>query len=246
MWLGTLLIVLMGVSLGLLGGGGSILAVPILVYVIGLDAHHAIAFSLVLVGGTAVLGAGLHHRNSPLAWREALLFGACGVPFSYLGGIASRRLAGPILLVLFGLLMVTVGGLMLRPRPEPHEGKRGSALLFALAGGSVGFLTGFLGVGGGFLIVPVFILLLHMPTRRAIGTSLVVIAINCASALTGHWPSLEMQWSLAGPLGAAALAGNLAGVKLSQRFSPRLLRQAFGVFVVILGLAIILRNLPAF
>jgi uncharacterized membrane protein YfcA len=246
MWLGTLLIVLMGVSLGLLGGGGSILGVPILVYVIGLDAHHAIALSLVLVGGTAVLGAAFHHRSSPLAWREALLFAACGVPFGFLGGIASRRLSGLLLLVLFGLLMVTVGGLMLRPRPEPHEGKRGSPLLFALAGGSVGFLTGFLGVGGGFLIVPVFILLLHMPTRRAIGSSLVVIAINCASALVGHWPSLEIEWKLIAPLIVAALAGSLVGVRLSHRFSPRLLRQVFGVFVVILGVVIVVRNLAAF
>ena len=244
MWLGTLLIVLMGVSLGLLGGGGSILAVPILVYVIGLDAHHAIALSLLLVGGTAVLGAGFHHRNSPLAWREALLFAACGVPFSFLGGIVSRRFPGPILLLLFGLLMVTVGGLMLRPRPEPREGKRGSVALFALAGAGVGFLTGFLGVGGGFLIVPVFILLLHIPTRRAIGSSLVVIAINCASALVGHWPSLQLQWRLIVPLSVAALAGSLAGVELSRRFSPRSLRQVFGVFVVIIGLAIVLRNLP--
>jgi uncharacterized membrane protein YfcA len=246
MWLGTLLVVLMGISLGLLGGGGSILAVPILVYVIGLDAHHAIALSLLLVGGTAVLGAGLHHRNCPLAWREPLLFAACGVPFSFLGGVVSRRFPGAILLLLFGVLMITVGSLMFRPRPEPHEGKRGSAVLLALVGGGVGFLTGFLGVGGGFLIVPAFILLLHMPTRRAIGASLVVIAINCASALVGHWPSLEMQWRLIVPLSVAALAGSLAGVELSKRFSPRALRHVFGVFVVIIGVVIVLRNLPAF
>ncbi len=246
MLLGVLLTVLMGVSLGLLGGGGSILAVPILVYVIGLNAHHAIALSLVLVGGTAVLGAWFHQRTVPLAWHEALLFAVCGVPFSFLCGIASRRLPGAILLLLFGVLILTMGGLMFRPRPEPHEGKRGNPALLAAANAGVGFLTGFLGVGGGFLIVPALVLLLHMPTRRAIGTSLVVIAANCASALVGHWPSLQFHWKLILALGPAALAGSFVGVVLSRRFSPRNLRRVFAVFVVIIGIAIIVRNLPGF
>jgi uncharacterized membrane protein YfcA len=141
--------------------------------------------------------------------------------------------------------MIVVGALMLRPRPEPREGKGGRPVVLAAAGAGVGFLTGFLGVGGGFLIVPAFILLQHMPTRRAIGTSLVVISINSASALVGHWPSLAMQWNLLAPLSVAAVAGSLMGVQLSKRFSPQSLRQMFGAFVILLGLVIILRNVSA-
>lgn len=245
-WLALLLTALMGVSLGLLGGGGSILAVPILVFVLGLDAHAAIALSLVLVGSTALLAAGFHHRTAPLPWRQALIFAACGAPFSLLGAFVSRRLPGPLLLLLFGLLMVVVALLMFRRQPDPPVGHRHNFLLLGASGAGVGLLTGFLGVGGGFLIVPALVLLVEMPIKRALGASLLVIAGNCAVALVGHWSALEMRWGLVLPLGAAALLGTVVGVALCRRFSPIALRWGFAVFVLLIGAVMVLRHLPVF
>jgi uncharacterized membrane protein YfcA len=242
-WLGIFLTALMGLSLGLLGGGGSILAVPILVYVLGLGAHAAIALSLVLVGSTALLAALLHHRTISLAWRQALLFAACGAPFSLLGAFVSRQLPGALLLLLFALLMVIVALLMFRHRPDPQARDSHGLPLLAASGAGVGFLTGFLGVGGGFLIVPALVLLVRMPIRGAVGTSLLIIAANCAVALFGHWSAVEMRWGLILPLTAAALLGTFAGVTLCQRFSPARLRRAFAVFILLLGLAMGFRNL---
>jgi uncharacterized membrane protein YfcA len=244
-WLGLFLTALMGLSLGLLGGGGSILAVPILVYALGLGAHAAIALSLVLVGSTALLAALFHHRTVPLAWRRALLFAACGAPFSLLGAFASRRLPGPLLLLLFAMIMVVVAVLMFRHRPAPPSQARSNLPLLAASGAGVGFLTGFLGVGGGFLIVPALVLLVAMPIKRAVGTSLLIIAANCGVALVGHWPALDMQWDLVLPLTAVALLGTFFGVLLCQRVSPLRLRQVFAVFVLLIGLAMGLRNLLA-
>lgn len=245
LWLGIVLTALMGVSLGLLGGGGSTLAVPILVYVLGLEAHPAIALSLVLVGSTALLAAWFHHRTSPIPWRQAVLFAACGAPFSILGALASRRLPGALLLLLFGGLMLVAGGLMFRRRPEPPAAEAGShSGLILLGGGSVGFLTGFLGMGGGFMIVPALVLLLKTPIKRAVGASLLIIAVNCAVALVGHWSALSMQWGLVLPLSASALLGTFAGVELCQRFSPYNLRRAFAVFILVVGLIMVVRNLP--
>lgn len=245
LWLGILLTTVMGLSLGLLGGGGSTLAVPILVYVLGLEAHPAIALSLVLVGSTALLAAWFHHRTTPIPWRQAALFAACGAPFSFLGALVSRRLPGPLLLLLFGALMLIAGGLMFRRRPEPPapQGETRYGRIF-LGGAGIGFLTGFLGMGGGFVIVPVLVLLLHIPIKRAVGASLLIIAANCAVGLVGHWPALTMQWGLVLPLSTSALLGTFVGVELCQRFSPYNLRRAFAVFILVVGLIMVVQNLP--
>ena len=244
-WLGVFLTALMGLSLGLLGGGGSILAVPILVYALGLGAHAAIALSLVLVGSTALLAALFHHRAVPLAWRHALLFAACGGPFSLLGALVSRRLPGTLLLLLFAMIMVVVAVLMLRHRPALPGQARSNLPLLAASGAGVGFLTGFLGVGGGFLIVPALVFLVAMPIKRAVGASLLIIVANCGVALVGHWPALDMRWDLVLPLTAVALLGTFFGVLLCQRVSSVRLRQVFAGFVLLIGLAMGLRNLLA-
>ncbi len=245
-WLALLLTTLMGLSLGLLGGGGSTLAVPILVHVLGFGAHAAIALSLVLVGSTALLAAGFHHRSNPLPLRETLLFALFGIPFSILGGIAAQKIAGDILLVVFSLLLLVTGGLMFRPRPEPNATATRNWPLVVAAGAGVGLLTGFLGVGGGFMIVPALVLLLNMPIKRAVGASLLVIAINCAVAIVGHWPSLTLQPGVILPLIAAALGGTFLGTKLSKHFTPPNLRRAFAVFIFTVGVFMLARSLPAF
>ena len=236
----------MGLSLGLLGGGGSTLAVPILVHVLGLGAHAAIALSLVLVGSTALLAAGFHHRSNPLPLRETLQFALFGIPFSILGGIVSQKIPGTILLVTFGFLLLVTGGLMFRPRPKPKDTPARNWPLLVAAGAGVGLLTGFLGVGGGFMIVPAMVLLLHMPIKRAVGASLLIIAINTTVAIIGHWPSLKLQPGVILPLIAAALGGTFLGTKLSKHFTPPNLRRVFAVFIFAVGVFMLAQYLPAF
>jgi hypothetical protein len=242
-WLGMFLTALMGVSLGLLGGGGSILAVPILVYVFGVSAHAAVAMSLVLVGSTALAAALQHQLEARVEWRAGILFAAFGAPVSLLGAAASMRLSGQLLLTLFSLLMLVVGALMLRRRRE-SDSSRGKLHYVAMAvcGALVGFLTGFLGVGGGFLIVPALVLFLGKPMKIAIGTSLVVIALNCAIALWGHRDALQMNWNIVLPATVAALAGTFLGVQLSSRFQTQQLHRAFALFVILLGAIMLWRN----
>lgn len=242
-WAGIVLIGLMGVSLGLLGGGGSILAVPILVYFFHLEAHAAIAMSLVLVGGTALVAALLQHRNGYVDWRGGLLFAALGAPFTALGTVVSQRFSGALLLLLFGVLMLAAGAAMLLPRGEAPETAAGTDWgRLALSGTGVGFLTGFLGVGGGFLIVPSLVLLSRMPMKQAIGTSLLVIAANCAVALVGRWHFLEMSWAALAAMSVAALSGTGAGVLLSRRLEAAHLRRAFGVLVILVGGVMVWRH----
>ncbi|MBI1738012.1 MAG: sulfite exporter TauE/SafE family protein [Acidobacteria bacterium] len=243
-WLGVLLTALMGVSLGLLGGGGSVLAVPILVYVLGVEEHAAIAVSLVLVGLTAWAAALQHHRAGNVDWKGGSLFAACGAPVSLLGAYFSKRLPGAWLMLLFGALMLVSGAAMYRRRlADPGEKSKRNLLVLAACGAAVGFLTGFLGVGGGFLIVPALVLFLGEPMKPAIGTSLFVIGANCAIALWGHWDALHMNWTLLLPLGGAALAGTFAGVAASHHFNAEQLRKAFAVFIVLLGAWMMMRNL---
>jgi hypothetical protein len=244
-WLGIFLTALMGVSLGLLGGGGSILAVPILVYVFRVEAHGAVALSLVLVGSTALAAALLHQRDARVDWRAGMLFAVCGAPMSLLGAAASKRLSGELLLVLFGGLMLIVGAAMLRRREEGSRGARRQFAALAAAGALVGFLTGFLGVGGGFLIVPALVLFLGKPTRHAVGTSLVVIALNCAVALWGHRSALRMNWEVVLPATAAALGGTWSGVRISERMSAAGVRRAFAWLVMALGAVMLWKNSSA-
>jgi uncharacterized protein len=242
--LGVLLTALMGISLGLLGGGGSILAVPILVYVLGVEAHAAIAISLVLVGLTAWAAALQHHRSGMVDWKGGFLFAACGAPASLLGAYFSKRLPGAWLMLLFGALMLVAGVAMYRRRLSDSDsrGKR-NLLVLAACGAGVGFLTGFLGVGGGFLIVPALVLFLGEPMKPAIGTSLFIIGANCAIALWGHRSALQMNMSLLLPLGGAALVGTFVGVTASHHFNAAQLRKAFAVFIVLLGAWMVVKNL---
>ena len=244
-WLAVVLTALMGLSLGLLGGGGSILTIPILTEVLGMDTHPAIALSLILVGSTALLASGFHHRKVPLPWRDALTFALLGSPLAFAGAWMSRSVSGGVLLMIFSGLMLLVGGLMFLPRPEtPAPHKRNWPLLIA-AGAGVGFLTGFLGVGGGFVIVPALVLILGMQIKRAVGASLLIIAINAAVGVAGHWNSLEFHWELVLPLIAAALVGTFTGVEISKHFTPPNLRRAFAVFILVVGTFMVVRNLPA-
>lgn len=242
--LGLFLTLLMGLSLGLLGGGGSILTVPILHYVLGQPPHEAISFSLVLVGSTALLASLLHHREKQVDWRTALVFAAFGAPASYLLASLSSRVDGRLLFFLFSLLLFVAGVSMLRPRRESIAPAQKNWPLVAGTGAALGGLTGFLGVGGGFLIVPALVFLLGLPIKRAIGTSLVIIAFNSAVGVAGHRIHLHMDLTLLAQLSAAALLGTLFGARLAARLDAVQLRLAFGVFILALGVFMFVRNLP--
>src|SRR5215211_5313571 len=187
---GLLLAALMGLSLGLLGGGGSILAVPILKYVVGFEAKEAIASSLAVVGLTSLFGAIGHWRGGNVSVRVALVFGAVAMAGTYLGARLAVFVSGSAQLALFAAVMLLAAYFMFRENgPDPAEeepdgrssGKRMPYALIVVEGLAVGVLTGLVGVGGGFLIVPALVVLGKVPMREAVGTSLLVIAMNTAS-----------------------------------------------------------------
>jgi uncharacterized protein len=243
LWLGVLLIAVMGFVLGLLGGGGSMLTVPILAYVLNIEAHAAISFSLILVGGTALVAALLHQQQSRVAWKQGLLFAAFGAPLNVLGASVSWRFSGTLLLLLFGVLMGVAGAAMLRRRSNPENlEKLPNMWPVVISGAAVGFLAGFLGVGGGFLIVPSLVLFLHLPMKLATGTSLFIIAVNSTVSLFGHRHSLQVSWPLVLELVPPALLATSLGVKLSERVSGPQLRKLFGAFVILLGVFMIASN----
>jgi uncharacterized membrane protein YfcA len=237
---------LVGVSLGLLGGGGSILAVPLLVYVAQLDVRVSVAMSLAVVGATALVASLAHARRGRVEWRAAALFGISGMIGASLGARLTPLVAPRVLLLLFALLMLAVGGLMVRGRRAaggvipPGPAAVGPVLAAGLA---VGVLTGFLGVGGGFLIVPALTLFAHLPIHVAVGTSLLVIAANSAAGLVSHLGQESVPAGLTLAFTAVAVLGALAGERLASRTSPERLRRAFGVFVVLVGLALAAANL---
>lgn len=244
--LAALIGALIGLSLGTLGGGGSILTVPALVYLLGQNPHGAVASSLVIVGANAVLGATLHLRAGHVRLRSALLFGAAGMLAAFAGARLSRLLAGPTLLVLFAVLMLVIAGAMLRSKAAPAAAASEPIWWRVLLGGvAVGFLTGFLGVGGGFLIVPALVLLLGMDMRDAVGSSLVVIAINSVAGLLGHLGDGGLNWVLIGLLLAGGVPGLLVGARLARELPVARLRQGFAMLVVVLGAALLIANVPA-
>lgn len=235
-----------GLSLSLIGGGGSILTVPILVYVIGLSAHEATTTSLVIVGVTALAGAAGHLRSGRVAVPTALLFGAAGVGGAFAGAWLNHLVPGTIILLLFGGLMLVVAAKMLRTPvlvARESELPLSSRLFPALAAGlGVGVMTGFFGVGGGFLIVPALALVLKLPMRLAVGTSLVIIAINSAAGLVAQLRFAEPDLGVAALFIAGGLAGSLLGSRAAGRIADADVSRVFAVFVAVIGVWLVVRN----
>lgn len=226
-----------GITLGLLGGGGSILTVPALVYVVGVSPQAAVTASLVIVGLNSALGALLHRSQGTMNWRVALVFGGIGMIASFLAASASRNVSPHVLLTAFAVLMLVIGLWMLFVKlPADAEGASRGWLAVITGGAVVGALTGFLGVGGGFLIVPALVLLVGLPMKQAVGTSLVVIAMNSAAGFLGHLTGAQLDLVTTGLFVVAGFAGAFVGARLVQRLSAHTLRQAFALFVVGLGL----------
>lgn len=234
-----------GLTLGLLGGGGSILTVPALVYIIGQPPQVAVVASLVIVGANSLMGAFFYRKQGTLNWRVALLFGGVGMIAAYFSAGFSHLLSSTLLLVLFALLMLLVGGLMIFRRTPNDEGHHSHGwLITVLAGLVVGVLTGFLGVGGGFLIVPALVMLVGLPMRQAVGTSLIVIAMNSLAGILGHLGQSHLDFLTIGLFVVAGMVGTFAGTLLSRRIQAEHLRQLFAFFVIVLALFLLYDNLP--
>lgn len=252
----TVLVVLglglaIGVILGALGGGGSVLTVPALVYVVGEPARGATTGSLVIVGiaaGAACLG---HARAHRVQWRTGAQLAVTGVIASYAGTRLNAQVSPTVLLTCFAVLVlvsatallaqnapagapeVTVGTTLTRVRPARVGAKvLGAGLL-------VGFLTGFLGVGGGFVIVPALVLIVGLDMPVAVGTSLLVIALNSGTALLLRAGHTSFHWSVIVPFTAAALAGSALGRRVGDRTSGQALTRAFAVLLVAVGLYVL-------
>lgn len=271
-----------GLSLGALGGGGSILTVPVLVYAVGQSAQSATTGSLVIVGITAAVAAAGHARGGRVRWGAGVAFGAAGVPASVLGTRLNAHISPAVLLVCFALLMVVAASAMLaktmvaarpseladdeqaarlrtpatvgvpsgaarqdRPAAAPQQarGKTGTALKVLLAGLVVGFLTGFLGVGGGFIIVPALVLALRYDMPTAVGTSLLVISLNSGVALLARGGHEQFHWSIIIPFTLAAVTGSLGGRRVAVRASGTSLTRAFAVLLLAVAAYVLLRAL---
>ena len=243
---------LIGFSLGLLGGGGSILTVPILVYVIGQDVHAATGTSLAIVGASALLGALAHRRRGNVRMKSGLIFGLMSMIGAIPGVWLNHIIAGKVILILFGFLMIAVAISMLHKKiahPEPkaagmpceaYTPKDWFRLL--LMGLVVGVLTGFFGVGGGFLIVPALVLVGNFPTHQAVGTSLLVIAMASVSGFLGHLSLGAVDLGIVGLFVLGGLPAVLFGTALAGKMPERKLAKAFGWFIILVALYLVYEN----
>jgi uncharacterized membrane protein YfcA len=234
---------LIGIALGLLGGGGSILTVPVFVYVLKMPAKEAIAMSLPVVGIASLIGALGHWRAGNVQVRTAAVFGAVAMVAAFAGARMSGMLPGRVQLVLLALVMLGAATSMLRSAarapgsPATDERVFSPALVAAALG--VGTLTGLIGVGGGFLIVPALVVLAHVPIHKAVGTSLLVIAVNTATAFAGQPARGTVRVALLASFTAAAVAGILIGTRLSPKVPAARLKRAFALFLIVLSLLIL-------
>lgn len=262
-----------GAVLGGLGGGGAILTVPALVYVVGQPAQQATTSSLVIVGVTALVGVASYVASGRVRWRIGIGFGIAGIPAAYAGTYFNHRVNEHYLLIGFSVLMVLaavamIGGkakkrsdtaepgeahapqsptadsqsgakravrLLERPHVARTEARQPSPVGIVAAGLAVGFLTGFFGVGGGFVIVPALVLFLGLPMQQAVGTSLLIVAANSATSLVARVGVAHFDWSVIVPFTAAAMIATLAGKRAADRLPARKLKVGFATLLVLVA-----------
>lgn len=242
--------VAIGVSLGLLGSGGSILTVPVLVYLMGQEEKVAIAGSLFIVGSIALAGSMQYLRVGFIDWRNVVIFGVPGMAGTYLGALSAAYVSGIIQLSLFAVVMLLASYMMLRPMKldQTRHAPRASWKI-ATDGLLVGVITGLVGVGGGFLIVPALALLGGLSMHRAVATSLVIIALKSFSGFYKYLDvldkqNLQLDWPALVLVTGLGVAGSFAGAKIAHRVPQHKLKQGFGVFLVVMGVYILYRSLP--
>jgi hypothetical protein len=247
-WLGALAI---GLSLGLLGSGGSILTVPVLIFLAGEPEKVAIAESLAIVGGIALIGALPLALRQLVAWRSVVFFGVPGMAGAYLGAALSRYVSGRFQLTLFAVIMLIAAALMFRPPALARGGEQASQRApwkIGIEGLLVGILTGFVGVGGGFLIVPALVLLGGLPMHLAVGTSLMIIALKSLTGFAKYLDvlasiGLEVDWQLIAVFTVIGALGTLLGNWLGVRVPQQRLREVFAAFLVVMGAFVLYTSL---
>jgi uncharacterized membrane protein YfcA len=239
-----------GALVGLLGGGGSILAVPALVFVAGQDLPQAVATSLLVVGITSVVALLPRLRAGQIAWRIGVLFGAAGAATAFAGAAVNRLLPDDVVLGLFAALMIAAGLRMLSEKPATGaacatDGGRVNwrrCLPRTLAGGLVvGFLTGLLGVGGGFLIIPMLVIALGLPMTTAIGTSLLIVAVNSAAGFAAHAGEAPLDVPVTVAFTAAAVLAGLAAGRVATGVDTARLRRWFAYLVFAVAAVILIQ-----
>jgi uncharacterized membrane protein YfcA len=254
---------LIGVSLGLIGGGGSILTVPVLVYLFGVDPVRATAYSLFIVGATSLVGTFPKYRDGMVNLKTAIIFGIPAILAVY----ATRAFLVPIIpnpvfsigslvvskamfmMGIFAVLMVFASYSMIRGKKdsaeekEPDGPQKFNYPMILMEGAVVGVLTGLVGAGGGFLIIPALVLFSKLPMKQAVGTSLLIIAAKSLIGFTGDLSHYEMDWTLLGIVTALAIVGIFIGNRLSRNVDGEKLKKAFGWFVLIMGIYILVKEL---
>lgn len=258
---GYLFATLIGLSLGMIGGGGSVLTVPVLVYVMGISPLLSTSYSLFIVGVTALVGAMQYAKNKLVDYKTGLLFGLPSIIAVY----TTRKFLVPLIpehvltigslditkqifvMALFALLMITASISMILPAKEKPSHKNYSGSLFYIAvileGVLVGGLTGLVGAGGGFLIIPALVLLAGLPMKLAVGTSLMIIALKSLIGFTGDMGHYNLDWSTLLLFTVFAIVGMFAGTALSKKISGAKLKPAFGWFVLVMGIFILVNEI---
>jgi uncharacterized membrane protein YfcA len=242
---------LVGIALGVLGGGGSILIVPIFTYALGYDAKEAIAMSLGVVGVTSLVGAFGYWQLGQVNVRLGLVFAVGAMSAAFVGARLAGLVSGAVQLTLLALVMLLAAAFMLRGRPRGADasgdegepaGERLALVPIVLQSSGVGLLTGLLGVGGGFLIVPALTLLAKVPMKRAVGTSLLIIALNALAGFVGYLGQVHIVWDTLVAFTAVTLGGIVVGTLLARHTQPERLRRAFAVFLVVVGAFVLFQN----
>ncbi|MBO9635381.1 MAG: sulfite exporter TauE/SafE family protein [Chitinophagaceae bacterium] len=259
--LGYIASLLIGVSLGLIGGGGSILTMPVMVYLFGVSPVTATSYSLFVVGSTSLVGAAQQYKQGSVNIKMAALFATSSVATVF----AVRKWLVPAIpeqiaivhgytiteswltMVLFALLMLISAGFMMRKKNgtelSPVAENKISISKMMLVGTGIGLVTALLGAGGGFLLIPALVLLLRLPMKEAVGTSLLVIALNSLIGFTGNWQMAGIEWSLLLRVTSLAVAGIIAGNYLNKRIPAGKLKRAFSWFVLVMGVYILVNEM---
>jgi len=259
--IGYLASILIGISLGLIGGGGSILTVPVLVYFFHVDPVLATAYSLFIVGASSLVGAWPKFKQGFINLKTAVIFGIPSIAAVFatrkflvpaipneIGSIGGLMITKSLLMMLlFAILMVAVSFSMIRSKSrkeaESEEEQQFNYPMILLEGALVGMLTGLVGAGGGFLIIPALVMLSKLPMKQAVGTSLLIIAAKSLIGFTGDLGNRAMDWTLLLSVTALAITGIFIGDKLSKRIDGNKLKTGFGWFVLVMGLYIIAQQL---
>lgn len=248
--LGVALALLVGIVLGLLGGGGSILALPVFLYVFGVDTKPAVAMSLAVVGMSAFVGFLTHWKQGTVRLRVALPFGGCAMVSAFATARVTHRVPPSIQLGLFAVFAFSAAFFMLRDSLKPDATAAASAeeeprfgVGLGLQALGVGALTSLIGAGGGFVIVPALVLLAGVPVKPAVGSSLLIITMNALSGFVGYIGQVPIDWPLVTSFTALAAVGAVIGTRFNRRVPQRRIKQGFAVLIIVLGGYLFVRRL---